>query len=413
MLKKIDTDFLIVGMYVDELCGSWIDTPFWRSSFLVEDDTTLDQIHKAGIKQVVIDTSKGKDVAVLPCVAEAHERFPSSQSDRTATADARPAPVLLNEELERAAKIVDRSRKAVMSLFSEARMGKAIDSAGAVSVVEEIALSVMRNPQALISIARLKTADDYTYMHSVAVCALMLALARQLGLKENEAREAGIAGLLHDIGKVAIPAAILNKPGKLSDDEFMSIKSHPREGYNILKKSHNVSDITLDVCLHHHEKMDGTGYPNRLAGDKISLFAKMGAVCDVYDAVTSIRPYKQGWCPAESIRWMAERSKTHFDPEVFQAFVKSVGIYPVGSLVRLESGRLGVVIEQRKGKPLLLPTVKVFFSSKSMTYIPSERVDLWAPGHRDRIVATEEPAKWGMQNIDRYWMENACQPTAA
>ena len=217
------------------------------------------------------------------------------------------------EEVKRAAKICANGKAAVVSMFQEVRMGNAISAEAAGELVDEISSSVLRNPGALISLARLKTADDYTYMHSVAVCALMVALARQLGLDEKDTREAGMAGLLHDLGKALMPMDVLNKPGKLTDAEFTIIKSHPVEGHRLLVEGKSASAIVLDVCLHHHEKVDGSGYPDRLPGDKISLHAKMGAVCDVYDAITSNRPYKAGWDPAESIRKMTEWSKGHFD----------------------------------------------------------------------------------------------------
>ena len=306
----------------------------------------------------------------------------------------------------RAAKICATARGAVSSMFQEARMGKAIDATHALPVVEEISSSVLRNPGALIGLARLKNKDDYTYMHSVAVCALMVALARQLKLDDAQVREAGMAGLLHDIGKMMVPLSILNKPGKLTDDEFVSVKSHPEEGYKLLKAGSGVSEITLDVCLHHHEKMAGNGYPEKLQGDQLSIFVRMGAVCDVYDAVTSNRPYKNGWDPSESIRKMAEWSGPHFDPAVFQAFVKSIGIYPVGTLVKLESGRLGVVVEQGE-KSLLAPKVKVFFSTKSTSYIPPQILDLAGPGLQDKIVGREDAAKWGLKNVNDFWVAGA------
>jgi putative nucleotidyltransferase with HDIG domain len=308
----------------------------------------------------------------------------------------------MTAEVNRAAKICAKSKEAVVSMFQEARMGKAIDHEAAGELVEEISASVMRNPGALISLARLKTADDYTYMHSVAVCALMVALARQLGLDEKSTREAGMAGLLHDLGKAVMPMDVLNKPGKLTEEEFAIIKSHPVEGHRMLVEGGAAGEVTLDVCLHHHEKVDGSGYPKGLKDAEISLFAKMGAVCDVYDAITSNRPYKAGWDPAESIRRMTEWAKGHFDARVFQGFVKSIGIYPIGSLVRLASGRLGVVVEQSE-KSLLTPHVKVFFSTKSKAYITPELVDLSRPGITEKIAGREEAATWGIQDIDRFW----------
>ncbi|HEX8955686.1 MAG TPA: HD-GYP domain-containing protein [Burkholderiaceae bacterium] len=401
MLKRIAVEDLRVGMFIQELCGSWIDHPFWRSRIKLDDAAVLQQIQASPVKEVVIDIAKGLDVAVLePEAALAPE--PST----LAAAHLVEPKVSLEAEMGRAARICATARGAVFSMFQEARMGKAIDAKHALPVVEEISSSVMRNPGALIGLARLKNKDDYTYMHSVAVCALMVSLARQLNLDDQAVREAGMAGLLHDIGKMMVPLAILNKPGKLTDAEFVSVKSHPEEGYKLLQSGSGISDITLDVCLHHHERMAGNGYPEKLKGEQLSIFARMGAVCDVYDAITSNRPYKAGWDPSESIRKMAEWSGPHFDPAVFQAFVKSIGIYPVGTLVRLESGRLGVVIEQHE-KSLLAPKVKVFFSTKAQSYIPPQVLDLAGPGLQDKIVGREDAAKWGLKNVNDFWVASA------
>lgn len=396
MLKKIPVVQLRLGMHLQAFCGAWLDHPFWRTKFVLEDPKDLALVRESNIKEVWIDISKGIDVES------------SDQSDvetlETAEEIPQPTPVVqektsFSDELARASKIVAKGKEAVVSMFQEARMGKAIEAEAAAPLVEEISNSVMRNPGALISLARLKTADDYTFMHSVAVCALMIALARQLGLDEQQTREAGMAGLLHDLGKAMMPIEVLNKPGKLTDEEFALIKTHPEEGHKLLLEGKGVTDTIKDVCLHHHEKVDGTGYPKGLNGDTMTLFAKMGAVCDVYDAITSNRPYKAGWDPAESIKRMAEW-KGHFDPIVFQAFVKSLGIYPIGSLVRLESGKLGVVIEQGE-QSLLKPKVKVFFSTKSQAYLRPEIIDL--ARSPEKIAGREDAAKWGIKDVDQYW----------
>lgn len=160
--------------------------------------------------------------------------------------------------------------------------------------------------------------------------------------------------------------------------------------------------VALEVCLHHHEKVNGSGYPEGLTGDDISLFAKMGAVCDVYDAITSNRPYKSGWDPAESLRKMAEWAEGHFDQRVFQGFVKILGIYPVGSLLRLTSGRIGVVVEQTT-KSLTTPRVKVFFSTRSNMRILPEVVDLSLPGCTDKIASREDPDRWRFPDLNELW----------
>lgn len=381
-----------------------MEHPFWKAKFLLSSAKDLQRILDSGIEEVWIDSGKGLDVpegSVALTTAQV-----AAQVEQLLVADARvPAKTLsvsLEDEIKRAQKLCARSKEAVVAMFGEVRMGQAIDAERVVELVDHITESVMRNPNAMISLARLKTCNEYTYMHSVAVCALMIALARQLQLGEEETREAGVAGLLHDIGKMMIPDAILNKPGKLTDAEFATMRDHPMAGLRLLKDNREISAIVLDVCLHHHEKIDGSGYPHHLAGDQISLFAKMGAVCDVYDAITSNRPYKPGWDPAESIRKMAEWSKGHFDQAVFQAFVKSVGIYPTGSLVRLESGRLGVVLDQHPTS-LLTPRVKVFFMAKSKTPIPQQIIDLAKLVGREKIVGRESPEDWNFPLLDELW----------
>jgi HD-GYP domain-containing protein (c-di-GMP phosphodiesterase class II) len=310
----------------------------------------------------------------------------------------------MSAELARARKIMGEGKRHVVSMFQEARMGRAVSPGAAAGLVEEISDSVSRNPGAIVSLARLKTADDYTYLHSVAACALMVSLARSLGLDAPTTRDAGMAGLMHDLGKAMMPLEILNKPGKLTDAEFAIIKSHPERGHALLVEGGSASAGVRDVCLHHHEKMDGSGYPQGLKGAEISLLAKMGAICDVYDAITSNRPYKDGWDPAESIRKMTAWCNGHFDEAVFRAFVKSIGIYPVGSLVKLASGRLAVVIEQSV-RSLVTPVVKVMFSSKAGVYLKPEVIDLSRAVGAEKIVSIENPEKWGISGLERFWAE--------
>jgi putative nucleotidyltransferase with HDIG domain len=290
-------------------------------------------------------------------------------------------------------------------MFGEVRMGRTLDAERCLPLVNEIADSVHRNSSALVSLSRLKTQDDYTYMHCVAVCALMIALGRQLGLDESACREAGMAGLLHDIGKALMPTAILNKPGKLDEAEFSAIKEHPVRGHELLVEVPGLPPSSLDVCLHHHEKFDGSGYPHGQAADGISLFARMGSICDVYDAVTSDRPYKAGWNPGEAIAQIATW-KGHFDPEIVKAFIRSLGIYPMGSLVRLASQRVGVVIEQNECA-LTRPIVKIFFSLRSRLPVPPAIVDLSGAHCTDSIQELERLDGWNQREIAAMWAGDA------
>ncbi|WPB59280.1 HD-GYP domain-containing protein [Xylophilus sp. GOD-11R] len=396
-------------MFLHRLDGSWLNSPFWRRAFVIEDDADLHSLKTSGIQEVWIDIARGLDVAPPAEPIEMPpgdlEALAAPTTPPTAVAIVVPddKPVPLHEELERAREICEQGKERVASMFSEIRMGRAIDAGGAVSLVNEIASSVARNPGALIGMARLKTVDDYTYMHSVAVCGLMVALATQIGLPPDEVREAGLGGLMHDVGKALMPLHVLNKPGSLSEAEFTVMKSHAEEGWRLLKNGGAVTPAVQSVALHHHERFDGSGYPARLAGEAISLHARMGAICDVYDAITSTRPYKSAWDPAHAVRQMA-RWKGHFDPTLFQAFIRSLGIYPIGSLVQLESGFLAVVCEQNTDT-LLTPVVKAFYSMKSGARIEPRRLDLGQAGGADRIASVEDPARWSFGNLDALWIE--------
>ena len=415
MLKKISVGEVRLGMHLHALCGAWLDHPFWKSSFVLRTPAELDQLRKSNVSECWIDTSKGLDVG-QPCATNAAQVPPPPPPPIGAPVQAAvsitlsPEPAVpaahatsIEEELHHAAALVRRSRRAVQSLLSEARMGHAVDAHRCLPLVSDIAASVWRNSGALVSLARLKTHDDYSYMHSVAVCALMVTLSRQLGHAEDQAREAGLAGLLHDIGKVKMPLDLLNKPSKLTGTEYEVMKSHPLRGHHLLRESAGTTELALDVCLHHHERPDGRGYPYGLAGASLSVPARMGALCDVYDAITSNRPYKASWDPADSVSKMATwASAGQFDSALFQVFVKSLGIYPTGSLVRLESGRLAVVIEQNP-RTLVSPCVRVFFSTQSGMPIRPEVLDLSQSACADRIAARESNAKWQFRHLDVLW----------
>ncbi|OYW19080.1 MAG: phosphodiesterase, partial [Burkholderiales bacterium 12-64-5] len=313
-----------LGMYIEGFCGSWMEHPFWRSKFVITDAHELRLLHECAIKEVLIDVSQGLDVVPAaatnadPATVAAEPQPPVVSTEVLASSDTEA--VSMRDEYQRAAAICKAATGAVRHMFAEVRMGRAIDQEVARQVAEEITDSVLRNGGALISLARLKSADGYTYMHSVAVCALMVALARKLGLSAAETRAAGFAGLMHDLGKADVPLEVLNKAGRLTEAEFAQVRLHPEHGHRRLLAAGVDDPMALDVCLHHHERLDGKGYPKRLAGEAISRMARMGAVCDVYDAITSNRPYKEGWDPAESLAKMAQWTHGRLDAAIFQAF---------------------------------------------------------------------------------------------
>jgi putative nucleotidyltransferase with HDIG domain len=262
--------------------------------------------------------------------------------------------------------------------------------------------SIFRSPDALLPLAQLKAHDDYTFQHSVSVCALLIAFARAQHLERGTIKELAIGGLLHDVGKAKVPEAILNKPAKLTEAEFTKIQEHVAQSVDILGQTAGVSRIALEVAGQHHERHDGTGYPKRLKGEEISLYGRMGAIVDVYDAITSDRVYHKGMPPTAALGKLLEWSKFHFSPDMVRQFIKAVGIYPTGSLVRLESGRLGVVLEQRP-ETLMKPVVRVIFHAERRHYLPPETVDLAQPHCQDRITGHESFDAW---NIDaKLWQE--------
>lgn len=395
MLKKIAISQLKAGMFVESLEGSWLKHSLWKTRFLIKDGETLTRVRTCGASECWIDVSQGDDVSdgvasVKPAVEPASAPAPKPSARKS-----------MADELQNATTILKRSKEAMQALFAEARMGNAVDTSACGSLVNDIVQSVDRNGDALISLCRLKIADEYTYMHSVSVCALMASLGRQLGFEAAACRDAGMAGLLHDLGKAAMPHEIINKPGKLTDEEFIIVKSHPVKGYETLLASGVDNELVLDACRHHHERTDGKGYPDALAAEDISQIARMSAVCDVYDAITSDRPYKAGWDPAESLARMASW-QGHFDQTVLQTFIKTIGIYPTGSLVRMASGKLGVIVAQNP-KKLTAPKVKLFFSTRSGMPLQPILIDLSESHVRDRIVAREPVNNWSFGYLNDLW----------
>ncbi|HET6432454.1 HD-GYP domain-containing protein [Dyella sp.] len=389
-LKKITIAQVTRGMYVHKICGKWLDHPFWKGSFAVEDAKTLATLRSLGNQEVWIDTDRGLDVpAAAPVAANAAVLEPAP-----AVAALPPHPrTAFGDDIAHAEAVRDRAKAVVMAMFGDARMGKALSMDAAAGIVEEINNAITRNTAAMLSVLRLKKKDDYTYLHSVAVSALMMALGRRLGIDGDELKELGVGGLLHDIGKVGVSDAVLNKPGRLSPLEMASVRLHPQIGWDILSRESAASAVALDVCLHHHEKTDGSGYPDKLPAAEISRAARMGAICDVYDAITSDRPYKRGWEPAEAIRRMAEWQDGHFDRDIFHAFVKLIGIYPTGTLVRLSSERLAVVLVQGNSSSLN-PIVRVLRALPSNDDLDPVVLDLQESD--DTIVGIEDPTAWDL-----------------
>jgi len=394
-IKKIPVSLLKPGMYIHDLNCAWMDHPFVTNQFHVKDAKRVKEVQALGIPELYIDIEKGIDLLDAPTQSEVDSAIAEDMVQIAEEASTETRRVALQEEIARASKLHVEANRLVKGMMQDIRLGKQIEMEEVEPVVESMIESIFRNQDALLPLGRLKDHDNYTFQHSVSVCALLVSFARGLGLSRDIIKEVAIGGLLHDVGKAKVPDEILNKPAKLTEAEFGKMKSHVVQSIVILQNTPGISQIALDVAGQHHERYDGTGYPNKLKGDEISLYGRMGAIVDVYDALTSDRVYHKGMAPTAALGRLLEWSKFHFDPELVRAYVRSVGIYPTGSLVKLESGRLGVVTEQHAEKPML-PKVKVFFHSVHKRYLKPEIIDLAWSGIQDKVVGHEEFETWGI-----------------
>lgn len=380
MIKKIAGWQLKMGMYVHDLDVVWPNHPFDWQCFLVEDSDSLNKLLEAAISHIEIDTEKGLDV----------EDIVSEPSATISSIVAKSSPA---EEFERAKKLYSNASKMMQGMMNDVRLGKQIDLERCEPMVDNILDSMFNSPSTLLPLAQIKNKDEYTFQHSVSVSALAVAFGRVLNLPRDEIKEIALGGLLHDVGKAKVPTQILNKPGKLDDQEMVVMKHHAATSAEVLQQVEGLSHIAFNAAAQHHERYDGTGYPLGLKGDQISLHGQMMAIVDVYDAITSIRVYHKAMPPTEALRKMYEWSGTHFNPRLVQAFIKGIGIYPAGSLVRMESEKLGIVREVMPDK-LLQPIVQLIYDCQKLCHIQPQLVDLSASS--DKIKSHESFETWGI-----------------
>jgi HD-GYP domain-containing protein (c-di-GMP phosphodiesterase class II) len=381
-------------MFIHGFEGAWLEYPFWRTRFLLERPRDLELLKASGISAVVIDASRGAGVdrPASPMVAAAHP------GPSLANAPAGPWKGSASDtraDKEQARRTIARAKQAIEALFDAAREGRMIDATTALPVVAEISECVERNPPVFIDMSRLRPRDDYVSLHAISVCALMINLARQIALDEERVLALGLAGLLHDVGMMTVPLAVLNKAGELSAEEHALIRAHPERGHAMLSGGAAITPEVLDVALLHHERMDGQGYPFGLEGEAISLAARMAAICDVFDALTSDRAYKDRWTPLHAVTEM-HRLDGHFDRALLFDFFCSVGVVPSGMLVRMRTNRLGLTLPD--GANGTRSKVRVFHSAFESTPVALEDVFPSLGGAGDRILAAEDPDRCGFSD---------------
>lgn len=395
--KKIATSQLKPGMFVVELNAGWMEHPFARNKLLLDQEDII-RIRESGIKEVIIDTERGLDTVVESLESEELEGI------RQLELLAEESPVLDGEALKKNDKecaelLINHAVAAVRSLMDDARIGNPLDLTVLEGVATEVAREVVANPATAIVVYHLRNTCEYTYAHSVRVAVLAVSCAHRMGLSGDVCQKIALGGLLHDIGKMCVRKEVLQKPDKLTPVEMNHMREHVVLGAGLIKEGQLPSE-TLAVLLEHHERFDGNGYPRQLTGTEISLAGRISAIADVYDAISSDRWYHKGLPPAAAIRKIHEWSKFHFDPEVAAHFIRSVGIYPVGSLVRLSNKRLAVVVEHKQSSPLFPRVLPVFDLHLKKTITKAIELDLSGRRHI-KIECHEDPLDWGI-NPDDY-----------
>lgn len=398
MIKNVSTAQLQPGMFIHDLNCGWMEHPFVHNQFKIDTPEQITAIVAHGLREVYIDTAKGRDAADARSVREIKKQLDAKLVEIAADKPVPPIRYPVDEEMVKARKAYGAANRIIGGTLLDIRFGKPIETGPAAQAVEQMTDSIFRNKDAMLSLTRLHGKDDYTFRHSVSVCALMLSFARALKLDRETIRAIGVGALLHDVGKMKIPDRILKKPGKLSNREFAIMKNHAIYGRVLLEDTPGMTQAGIDVAAQHHERSDGSGYPLGLKHDGISVYGKMAAIVDVYDAITTDNCYHQGLETPAALCKLLEWSKFHFDEKLVHAFVRAVGVYPVGTLVKLESELLGIVYEQHE-KNLLTPKIRVCYDGKCNNYIAPRDIDLAKPASTggERISSYESPKTW---NID-------------
>jgi len=412
MVKKVEVGHLKTGMYICQLDCSWLKTPFFSHKFLIKNSNQLEQL-KQYCTYVYIDTLKGVDVQRETPASEEEVVFQDEilleeneipsiyintkigtdvQRDLPASGKVvafqgevlekkinteekeKPSPPDMGQ-IKRSAEVYDHVKNITANLLENVRVGRSIQTEDAEQMVESMVNSLVEDQNALLCLTKLKSQDEYTVTHSISVSIISMAFGRGLGLGQNELRLLGLGSLMHDIGKMKVPLEILNKPGKLTDSEFEIIKKHVLFSEEVLRETEDFPSTAIPMVREHHEKFNGKGYLSGLEGDRISLFGKMVAIVDVYDAITTDRVYREAMAPHTAMKRMYEWSKTDFDQKLVEKFIKILGIYPVGSLVEINHSDIGLIVSNNPDNTLK-PCVLVLYDNRKTKHQPPWLINL-------------------------------------
>ena len=398
MIKKIKIDQLRMGMYIQDFNCGWMKHPFFNKTAKIINQKMIEKVLNAGILELFIDTDKGVDLLDEKAEREQNLEVQNKLNEIAEMKLEEGVSVPLEKEIDKAKEIKNEAKNTVHNIMEDIRFGKPIKTEQAENVVEEMIDSIFRNQDALISLGRIKKTDEYTYVHSMSVCVLMISFGKHLGFDTRQLREIGIGAMLHDVGKMLVPPEVLNNPNPLTDEEFEQMKEHVQHSRLLLQQTKGISDISILLASQHHERIDGNGYPDGLKGDEISLYGQTAAIADVYDAMTSQRCYQKRFEPTEVLRKLFEWDKL-YNQELVQKFIRCIGIYPVGSLVRLDSGLLGIILNHGE-KSLLHPLVRIIFDTNKDQFLSPYDIDLSIQSSndfQDKVKCWESGEKWNVQ----------------
>ncbi len=379
MIKKIPSSKLRIGMFVDHIDRGWLENPFFKDSFKIVTESQIEKFFEYGIREVYIDTSRGLDF--LEDTGLRDKETYDSFSDTSARAES-SAPLNVEkqdldalESFRQAERVYEKSFQTTRKLMNDVRLGRLVDVKEVTETVENLVEQILDNQEAVVGLSKLQDYDDYTYTHSLNVCIFCLSIGKALGYSKDRLSVLGVGALTHDFGKMLVPKKILNKPGRLTPAEFKIMQEHVVRGVDYLKQLSGIMPEAIQVAFEHHERHSGKGYPRGLKGEEISEFGKIAAVVDVYDAITSDRVYHRGMIPSKALRKIYEWRYHDFDPELVEMFIKIVGIYPLGSLVRLSDDSIGMVIEGNQTNSVR-PKLLVIYDGKGNLLPEPKKLDL-------------------------------------
>lgn len=388
-------------MYVSELDRPWVGSPFLFQGFVISSAEELEKLRQT-CHYVFVDEAPSEDRSERTIRRSMNAR-PNGDVIQSRAEWQSIAPeerrITFRQNLDRANAVRQKARQYVDTMLADARFGHVIDTETAKVIVSEMVESVISDPDAALWLTQLKRANQYTAQHCVNVSVLAIAFAAHLGYSRELLKTIGLGALLHDVGKIYVPPSILEKPGRLSAAEYDIIKNHPIDGYEMLKNT-SIPAQALQIVRFHHERLSGKGYPDGLAGDQIPTSVLITAICDVYDAITSDRVYRHGIAPDRGLQAMYQVAPSDFGRPLIHEFIRCVGIYPVGSIVELATGAIGVVMT-KDPEYKLRPVVMLVRDRHGKDYYPRRFVSLSAQVTLDvkrdwSVVRVLEPRESGI-----------------